>query len=144
MFDRKNFTYILTILEAIEKIYLYTDEFADPEEFFEANDQLQFNGCQILLLVIGEESKKIDNELKEKASHIPWPLISRLRNRIAHEYRSIDPYISFDIIQNYLPELKEALIELLAFVEFDRELLEKALSSSFYKNLQFLRKLDKP
>lgn len=63
MYEKKNFTYILTILEAIEKIYLYTKAFQDADEFYQANDQMNFNACQALLLVIGEESKKINQDI---------------------------------------------------------------------------------
>ena len=34
MFDTKNITYILTMLEAIEKIYFYSSSFNDEEEFY--------------------------------------------------------------------------------------------------------------
>lgn len=105
---------------------------------YEKNDQLNFNACQILLLVIGEESKKIEENLKEEHAEVPWHLISGLRNRIAHDYRSIDPYISFDIITNYLPDLKEVFIQMLGKVSFERELLEKALNSPHYKNVRYL------
>jgi len=44
-------------------------------------------------------------------------LIVSLRNRIAHDYRGIDPFVSFDIIQNYFPALKEVLIEMLDQIE---------------------------
>jgi uncharacterized protein with HEPN domain len=58
MFSDKNLAYILTTLEAIEKINLYTKDFIDPEVFYEANDQLNFNATYNLLIVVGEESKK--------------------------------------------------------------------------------------
>ena len=86
MYEKKNFTYILTILEAIEKINIYTKSIKDADEFYAYNDQMNFNACQILLLVIGEEAKKITQELKEEHDSIPWNLISGLRNRIAHDY----------------------------------------------------------
>lgn len=138
MYEKKNFTYILTTLEAIEKIYLYTNDFRDADEFYHANDQMNFNACQALLLVIGEESKKINQDLKEEHKTIPWHLISGLRNRIAHDYRSIDPNISFDIIKNYLPGLKNELIKMLSKVEFEEELLIKVVNSSQYQHLKYL------
>ena len=64
MFSSKNLTYILTILEAIEKIFYYSKEFKDEEEFYFANKQLNFNASVNLLIAIGEENKKIDKELK--------------------------------------------------------------------------------
>jgi len=138
MYEKKNFTYILTIPEAIEKIDLYASDFQDADAFYEANDQMNFNASQILLLVIGEESKKITPALKEEHASIPWHLIANLRNRIAHDYRSIDPNISFDIIENYLPELKGELIDMLHKVQFEQELLIKAVHSPHYKHLKYL------
>lgn len=138
MYEKRNFTYILTALEAIEKIFLYTEEIQNADEFYAENNQMNFNASQLLLLVIGEESKKISKGLREKYHAIPWHLISSLRNRIAHDYRSVDPYISFDIIQNYLPELKNTLIEMLNEVEFEKELLIKVVNTRSYGNLKYL------
>lgn len=43
MFDSKNILYILTILESIEKIFIYSDSFEDEDTFYFANKQLNFN-----------------------------------------------------------------------------------------------------
>lgn len=138
MYEKRNLTYILTILEAIEKIYVYTSSFKNADEFYESNEQMNFNAYQILLLVIGEEAKKLNSELKQEHDSIPWHLITQLRNRIAHEYRSIDPNISFDIIQNYLPSLKNELVIMLEKVDFTQRLLIKAVKSSHYRHLAYL------
>lgn len=138
MYNVKNLTYALTSLEAIEKIFIYTRDIKDEKEFFDKDTQLVFNACQTLLMVIGEESKKLDSELKNKFKHVPWTQISRLRNRIAHDYRSIDPFISFDIIKNHLPELKVALVGMIEYIDFDRELLLKVLKTPHYSHLSYL------
>lgn len=140
MYSVRNLTYILTILEAIEKAKIYTEDILDAEEFLNANDQLNFNACQTLLLVIGEESKKIDENLKNEYEGIPWHLITGLRNRIAHDYRSINPNISFDIIKNYFKQLKDALIDMLNKIDFEPDLLEKAINTPHYSHLKFLIK----
>jgi uncharacterized protein with HEPN domain len=101
---------------------------------------MNFNACQVLLLVIGEESKKINDALKAEHPEIPWNLIAGLRNRIAHDYRSIDPNISFDIIQNYLTKLKKELVEMLHKVEFEKELLDKVVNTIQYSHLKYLLK----
>ena len=138
MYSKRNLTYILTILEAIERIKIYTKGFKDPDEFHLHNEQMNFNACQILLLVIGEEAKKITTELKDEHEEIPWNLILGLRNRIAHDYRSIDPNISYDIIKNYLPDLKNTLIQMLSKVEFEQELLNRVVDTPQYKHLKYL------
>jgi len=40
MYSDTNLIYIFTILEAIEKINIYTREFKDDETFYFANDQM--------------------------------------------------------------------------------------------------------
>lgn len=138
MYEKKNFIHIMTILESIEKASLYSQSFENPDSFFDANDQMNFNACQTLLLVIGEEVKKIDSDLIAEHPSIPWTEISGLRNRIAHDYRSIDPNVSFDIIRNYLPELKVELIKMLRKVSFERALLVKTVMSNQYRHLKYL------
>ena len=108
MFDSKNCTYILTILEAIEKILYYSQDFDDEEEFYFASKQLYFNATFNLLITIGEENKKIDDKLKT-SKLINWKNISAMRDKISHNYRGIDESMVWDIIVNYLPRLKIAL-----------------------------------
>lgn len=81
MFSEKNLIFILTMLEAIEKIFLYSEDLENADELYDANEQMNFNACQTLLLAISEESKKIDIELKAKISDIAWELIAGFRNR---------------------------------------------------------------
>ena len=85
MSDTRNLAFILTALEAIEKIFLYTQDVEDPDDFLEINSQMNFNACQTLPLVIGEETKKIDLQLRNNFPGTPWHLIVSLRNRIAHD-----------------------------------------------------------
>ena len=64
MYSGDNLLYVLTILEAIEKVQKFTSRFRTAKEFFDAEDQLFFHASTSLLLVIGEESKKIEKNLK--------------------------------------------------------------------------------
>jgi uncharacterized protein with HEPN domain len=138
MFSDKNLAYIPTSLEGIEKINIYTKGFANPEVFYEANDQLNFNATYDLLIVVGEESKKIDNLLRKSFVNIPWLKIAGLRNHLVREYRGTDPSILFDIVKKYLPELKIALIEMLDKVDFDEVQFEKIINNPHYKHLKYL------
>ena len=58
------------MLECIEKLNLYVEDFDNANDFFEANNQLEYNASCHLLLAIGEESKKIDLKLKDEISFI--------------------------------------------------------------------------
>ena len=134
MYSSKNITYILTILEAIEKIFYYSKDFEDEEEFFHANKQLNFNATVNLLIAIGEENKKIDDALKS-SDGISWKNISAMRDKISHNYRGIDESMVWDIIQNYLPNLKKLLIEMLPKIENHQIYIKEALKSEYYEDL---------
>ncbi len=140
MFDSKNIIYILTMLEAIEKILYYSKDFTDEEKFFFANKQLNFNATVNLLIAIGEENKKIDKNLK-KQDKINWSNISAMRDKISHNYRGVDETIVWDIIQNYLPKLKIVLIEMLPAIEDYRRYIDEAISSGYYDDLIYLKNL---
>ena len=81
MFDSKNMLYILTILEAIEKIFYYSQDYDDAELFFYADKQLHFNASVNLLIAIGEENKKIEDGLKV-SKKINWKNVSAMRDVI--------------------------------------------------------------
>ena len=135
MFDPKNLTYILTMLEAIEKINLYVEEFNDEESFYFANKQLNFNATVNLLIACGEENKKIDKGLKT-SKIINWQNLSAMRDKISHDYRGIDESIVWDIVQNYLPGLKEALLQMIPKIENYRFYIEEALKSNYYREIR--------
>jgi uncharacterized protein with HEPN domain len=138
MFKSKNLAHILTTLESIEKIFIYTHSFNDHEGFFWSNNQLNYNATFNLLLVIGEETKKLEPGIKAAFENIPWHEIAGLRNHLAHDYRGADPEVLFSIIKNHLPELKKVLIKMLAFIQMDPGMLEKSLKTEYYKNIRYL------
>ena len=59
--------------------------------------------------IIGEASKFIPEEVKNKNSKIDWKGILGLRNRIAHEYFGISAEIVWEIIKKELPIFKEQI-----------------------------------
>lgn len=56
--------------------------------------------------IIGEASKNLPKEIKEKYSEIPWTEMYLLRNKVSHEYFGVDYEIIWDVATNYLPENK--------------------------------------
>lgn len=63
--------------------------------------------------IIGEASKNLSKELKDKYPNIPWEAMYRLRNRISHEYFGIDYEIIWDIATRQLPANHIDIIEVL-------------------------------
>jgi uncharacterized protein with HEPN domain len=64
--------------------------------------------------VIGEASKNLPQNIKDKYQNIPWEEMYRLRNRIAHEYFGIDYEILWDIATKYLPQNYKDILEIIA------------------------------
>lgn len=67
--------------------------------------------------VIGEASKNLPIELKDRYPEIPWKEMYVLRNKVSHEYFGIDYEIIWDVASNYLPENK---IELDAIIKKEK------------------------
>ena len=139
-YSEKNILYLLTILECIEKIDIYTIEYITTKELLEANDQQPFNATSHLLLVIGEETGKLEESLKEEIAFIAWEQISGLRNRLAHDYRGIDPDIVFQVCRFELPALKEACRSMLKLLRVSNNDLNQWLNTSYFRHLGYLLK----
>lgn len=139
MFGNRNLTYVCTILECIEKVFIYTKGFSDATEFGWANNQLNFNATWGLLLVIGEESKKIDATLKSSYAQLPWQQITGMRNYLAHDYRGVDIELVYSTSRYSLPELREVLIDMIDQVDYEPGALLEALDSPYYRHIQYLR-----
>jgi uncharacterized protein with HEPN domain len=55
--------------------------------------------------IIGEASKKISLELKEKYPNIPWKMITGTRDRLIHGYFGVNVDIVWEIATIDVPEL---------------------------------------
>ena len=141
MYSDNNLIYIFTILEAIEKINLYTQDLKDDEEFYYANNQMNFNAVVSLLIAVGEENKKIEQKVKDNYP-FNWSDISKMRDKISHNYRGINPYMVWDIVQNSIPEYKDIILTIVPKIDGFKEVLDDALDSSFYTHLEYLKKFE--
>lgn len=139
MYSEKNLIYILTMLECIEKTWIYTKNFDNPNDLIWSNEQIELNATISLFIAIGEESKKIEHLLKESVScDFSWKDIAGLRDKISHDYRGVDADILWTVIHKDLPKLKTALVEMTDKINPSKELLKEFLSTPHYKHLQYL------
>lgn len=134
----KNLISSLTILEAIEKILIYSSEYQSYSDFLWANDQKDFNATANLLIAIGEEVKNIDQNLKERYSEISWTNIVGMRNIFSHNYRGIDAELVWNIIHSDLIQLKNVFIRIVKELDIEIALLESILNSEFYRHIRYL------
>jgi len=71
MSSNNQILYIISALAASEKAMHYAKNFHSAKAFYKADDQLHFNATLILLMVVGEDVKKIDKEILETQTSIP-------------------------------------------------------------------------
>ena len=138
---KNDLLYLLGILESVGKIEKYTETCFNADDFYFANEQLNFNASLNLLGNIGELCSKISKELKIKYKNINWREIKDFRNKITHDYAGLDIYIVFEIIKNDLPLLKQEIENLLKIElqksTFDINELNAAKNSKFYTHINF-------
>jgi len=139
MYSEKNLIHIFTMLECIEKTWIYTQKFDNPSDLIWSNEQIELNATTSLFIAIGEESKKIEQILKDSVEcNFSWKDIAGLRDKISHDYRGIDADILWSVIHKDLPKLKTALVEMIDKINPPKELLKEFLSTPHYKHLQYL------
>ncbi|OHE15940.1 MAG: hypothetical protein A2540_05285 [Sulfurimonas sp. RIFOXYD2_FULL_37_8] len=91
---------LFALLEAIDKIKLYSQDFSDADTFY--HDQKSFDATMMQFIVIGEIISRLDINFKKSNNKIPWQKIKDFRNIIAHDYFGIDADEIWDIINNKL------------------------------------------
>ena len=103
------------ILDAINQVERYTLN-VDKDEFL-SNFMIQ-DAVVRKLEIIGEASRRISPEIKEKFSDIPWRDINAMRNKLIHEYFSVDAETVWNVVQLDLADLKKYALRILNFERF--------------------------
>jgi uncharacterized protein with HEPN domain len=101
------------IQEAISKITKYTNA---GRESFDQNELIQ-TWVVHHLEIIGEASRSIPQEYKDKNPEIDWARISRMRNVLIHVYFGVDMDIVWGVVENDLPVLKRQVDTILGELE---------------------------
>ena len=61
------------------------------------------------MIQLSENAKKLSDIYKMNNSNIPWNAIFGLRNRIVHDYGSVDLNVVFETLKNDIPELLQMI-----------------------------------
>jgi len=93
----------------LQKISGYIDDVVQyiHELSFEQfmSDKKTISACAFTVSQIGELAKDISLSTQEEYSYIPWKSIRGMRNKIVHDYESIDFAVLWGTITKSLPEL---------------------------------------
>ena len=63
--------------------------------------------------IIGEAAKNIPLDFREKHANIPWNEMARTRDKLIHGYFGVDLELTWNIIKEDLPDLKEKIEKIL-------------------------------
>jgi len=103
-------TFLLHILDSIEKIEDFTKD-CSLEKFIES-DIIQ-NATIRMIEIIGEAVKNIPENFKTKHPEAPWREIAGTRDKLIHEYFGVDLKLTYKIVKENIPELKENILKIL-------------------------------
>ena len=100
--------YLRHILDAIEKIERYTS--VGRETFL---TESQWHDATIRQLeIIGEATKNLSPEIRDRYPDVPWRRIAGLRDVLIHNYMGVDLKAVWEITRSSLPGLKMSVEEI--------------------------------
>lgn len=70
------------------------------------NDPTLIRAYSRSLEIIGEATKKIPSDFRNRYPDIEWRGMAGLRDKLIHDYFGIDYDLVWDVIQNKIPKLK--------------------------------------
>lgn len=102
--------FLSDIKEAIKRIRLYTNNM-DYESFLKdikVQDAVVRN-----LEIMGEATKSLPGEIRNKYPQIPWKELAGVRDRLIHLYFGVNYDIVWDIVKKELPNIFLQIEEIL-------------------------------
>lgn len=105
--------YLLHIRESIERIQAYTSEGRDA---FLADLRTQ-DAVLRNLHTLAESTQRLSDELKEDHPSVSWQAIAGFRNVLVHDYLGISLSRVWEVLSEYLPELRDEIELMLASLE---------------------------
>ncbi|WP_166351174.1 HepT-like ribonuclease domain-containing protein [Phytoactinopolyspora limicola] len=65
--------------------------------------------CQYNVIRLAADLERLGDSWLESHPEVPWRLIRGMRNRVAHNYWTVDDDIVWSVVAEHAPELREAL-----------------------------------
>ena len=97
---------IIDIIESIKLILHYVE--GVNQESLAANYEKQ-DAILRRITIVGEATKRLSPEFRQKHSDIPWKKIAGIRDVITHDYDEIDLTEIWTVITDNIPELLQYL-----------------------------------
>jgi len=105
---KDDFVIVEHILESINKIEKYVDGLSVND--FVDNELVQ-DAVIRNFEIIGEATKNLSNDFRERYPNIPWKQMAGMRDILIHDYLGIDIYSVWGTIEKNIPSLKQQLLD---------------------------------
>ena len=106
----KDKAYIEDILLACENCLHFTQDMTFDQ--FD-NDLKTLSAVQHQILIIGEATKRVSDELRSNHTDIPWKSMAGMRDVLVHSYQSADTTEIWETVQKAIPDLISKLKKLI-------------------------------
>lgn len=106
--------YLEDILECCANVRDYTAEM-DFEMF--STDKKTIDAVVRNLEIIGEAVKNLPDDIRRSKPDIEWKKIARFRDIIVHHYFNVDLEVIWDILENRIEEIQQAVQEIVSTLE---------------------------
>jgi len=100
----------------IEKIERYTKNM-NFEEF--KQDDKTVSACIREIEVIGEATKQIPKDIRDRFNDLPWSLMAKMRDKLIHWYFDIDEEIVWNVAVDKLPIIKEQIEDIIHKLKYN-------------------------
>ena len=95
--------FVKDILDCISKIEEFVKDIS-YDDF--VNDDKTSSAVVRKLEVIGEATKNIPKEIRQKYKELPWSDMAGMRDKVIHFYFGVDYEVVWKVIKERLPEIK--------------------------------------
>ena len=98
--------YIRKLQEDLAFIVAHTKDITFDEL---GKNEILLDSMLFRLIQVSESARKLSDDFKKAYPSVPWTAVYGLRNRIVHDYGSVDLSIVYATLKNDIPALLDAL-----------------------------------